>query len=101
MIDHVLLKIDNLMDECIELLHEYPVLFVHVTCPLEELRRREEKRGNPSGAGESQLPLLIPQNTYDIAVDTTKEECVDKIIEILGYPEKFIAFETLWQQRNS
>jgi len=32
----------ELVDECVELLHEYPVLFVHVICPVEELRRIEK-----------------------------------------------------------
>jgi len=113
-VDHVLLKrqgekynkynIDNLdnMEECVMLLHDYPVLFVHVTCPLEELRRREKERGDRDiGQGESQLLELSPQSTYDITVDTfldSTEECADKIIEFLDYPEKFTAFKTLWEE---
>lgn len=107
-VDHVLLKgqginfnfthLDNLK-ECVEILHGYPVLFVHVICPLEELRRREKERGDRDiGQGESQLAQLNPQDTYDITVDTygsSKEECADKIIELLGCPEKFTAFKTL------
>ena len=100
-IEHVFMKIDNLMDECVELLHEYPVLFVHVTCPLEEHRRRvTERDGNFEPVEKWQLPLMIPQETYDLTIDTTKEECVDEIIEMLNYPDKFTAFETLWAQRN-
>ena len=40
---------------------------------------------------------------YDITIDTynnTAEECADKIIELLDYPEKFTAFRTLWSQRK-
>jgi chloramphenicol 3-O phosphotransferase len=99
-IDHVFMKIDNLMDECVELLHEYPVLFVHVTCPLEEHLRRAKERGASPEAIEWQIPLIIPQDTYDLTIDTTKEECVDKIIELLNCPEKFTAFKTLWSQRT-
>lgn len=113
-VDHVLLKgqgvnynitqKDN-MGECIELLHGYDVLFVHVICPdLEELRRREKERGDRDiGQGESQLPQLNPQDIYDITVDTfnnTKEECADRIIELLSFPEKFTAFKTLLSQQN-
>jgi len=112
-VDHVLLKgqginynatnSDNL-DECITLLHEYDVLFVHVICPLEELRRREKERGDRDiGQGESQLPQLNPQDTYDITVDTfneTKEECADKIMGLLNFPEKHTAFKHLWLQRQ-
>ena len=88
----------------VELFHEYLVLFVLVTCPLEELRRREKERGDRDiGQGESQLAELNPQDTYDITVDThnnTSEECADKIIEMLNYPDKWTAFKTLWEQRT-
>ncbi|MDF2685775.1 MAG: Chloramphenicol phosphotransferase family protein [Clostridia bacterium] len=101
-VEHVFLKIDNLMEECVELLHEYPVLFVHVTCPSEELRRREKERGYRPGVSEEQLTILKPQDTYDITVNTysnTKEECADKIIELSDHPKNFMAFKTLWSQR--
>ena len=100
-IEHILLNVDTLMEECVKILHEYPVLFVHVICPTEELRRREEERGGQVGYAEGQLSYLTPENTYDITVDTfanPTEECADKIIEILNYPEKFTAFKTLWEQ---
>jgi chloramphenicol 3-O phosphotransferase len=103
-VDHVLLKADKTMEECVELLHDYPVLFVHVICPISELRRREKERGNRDiGQGESQLLELNPQDTYDITVDTfnnTKEECADKIISLLSNSEEFTALKTLWLQRK-
>ena len=101
-VDDVLLKEDGYdrLNQCVELLHDYPVLFVHVTCPIEELRRREEERNDRwVGMGESQLEILTPQDTYDITVDTynnTKEDCADRIIELLNHPEKFTVFKTLW-----
>jgi chloramphenicol 3-O phosphotransferase len=100
-VDDVLLKEDGYdrLKQCVELLHDYPVLFVHVTCPLEELRRREKERDDRMiGQAESQLAKLIPKDTYDITIDTyvnTKEECAGKIIELIDYPEKFKAFKTL------
>jgi len=99
-VDHVLEK-QKWLDECVEILYEYPVLFVHVTCPLEELRRREKERGDRQiGQAETQLSLLNPKdNTYDITVDTfsnSKEACADKIVELLNYPEKHTAFRTIW-----
>ena len=84
-------------------MHDYPVLFVQVTSPLEELRRRERERGDREiGQGESQVAKLDPQDMYDIIVDTynnTTVECADKIIDLLKYSEKFTAFKTLWEQR--
>ena len=100
-VDHVL-QFKTWMDECVALLHDYDVLFAHVICSdLNELRRREKERGDRGiGQGESQLPQLNPQdNTYDITVDTfidSKEDCADKIIELLNHPEKFTAFKNLF-----
>jgi chloramphenicol 3-O phosphotransferase len=76
-----------------------PVLYVNVFCPIEELRRREKERGNRQlGLAESQLDEMFPQDKYDITVNTftnTKEECADKIIELLNYPDKFISFKNI------
>ena len=70
-----------------KMLRQCPVLYVNVSCPLEELRRREQARGDRQvGLGESQLAGLSPQDAYDIIVDThssTSEECTDRIIEMM------------------
>ncbi|MCL1823339.1 MAG: chloramphenicol phosphotransferase CPT family protein [Oscillospiraceae bacterium] len=90
------------LKKCIQVLHEYPLLYVHVTCPLEELRRREKERGGISiGKSESMFVKLNPHELYDITVDTFKNsinECADIIIELLDYQEKFTAFKTLWSK---
>ncbi|MCL2774800.1 MAG: AAA family ATPase [Oscillospiraceae bacterium] len=93
------------LEECVGLLHDYSVMFVHVTCPLEELRRKEKERGDRGiGQAEAQIPLLNPKdNIYDITVDTfenSSEECAAKIVKLMDYPEKCTAFETLWKQRS-
>jgi chloramphenicol 3-O phosphotransferase len=94
------------LDNCLNVFPDcaYPVLFVHVTCPLKELRRREEERGDrPIGHGESLLPKLDPQDTYDITVDTfneAKEKCADRIIALIGNMNQHTSFKTLWLQNN-
>ena len=97
------------LKEWVEMLRDNPVLFVLLTCPLEELRRREKERDNRDmrydwdGKAESQIATLYPQDIYDITIDNytnTKEECADKIIELLNCPEKFSAFKNLWLQRS-
>ncbi|WP_160691697.1 AAA family ATPase [Clostridium sp. C2-6-12] len=95
------------MEKCIEMLHEYPILYVHVTCPLEELSRRHKERGDRGRELniEQSEYLLVGEShgIYDITVDTfqnTKEECADKIIELLEEPQKHTAFKTLWSQRQ-
>jgi chloramphenicol 3-O phosphotransferase len=106
-VDTVFAKNDHLsLNNCLNVFPDcdYPVLFVHVTCPLEELRRREKERGDRKiGWGESLLSKLDPQDTYDIIVDTfneTIEECADRIIEFMEYTEEHTAFKTLWLQRS-
>jgi chloramphenicol 3-O-phosphotransferase len=102
--DTVLQNNLNSLDECIALLHNHPVLFVHVTCPVDELRRREKIRGDREiGQAEIQLPILDPQDTYDITVDTynlSVEECSERIMELLKCPDKFTAFKALRAQQN-
>jgi len=90
-------------DFCVDLLHGYPVLSVLVTCPTDELRRRERKRGDRHvGEGEQRLSNVDPSVVYDITVDTfndSTDKCADKIIELLNCPDKFSAFKNLRSQR--
>jgi chloramphenicol 3-O phosphotransferase len=92
------------LDVCIDMLHEYPILYVHVTCPSEELHRREQERFNRNiGQSEDLQVELRSNDIFDITVNTfqnTKEECADKIIDMLNYPEKHTAFKTLWSQHT-
>ena len=101
-VDIVPVSMSNSMENFVRALYECPILYVNVTCPLEELRRREKERGDRQvGMGESQLKWIASQEIYDITVDTYNnkiEECADKIIEILNYPEKCKAFGTLRSQ---
>ncbi len=82
----------------------YPILMVHVTCPKEELRRREKERGDRAvGHGESLLLKLDPQDTYDLTVDTfyeTLEECSDRIIEFSNDLTKFTAYKKIFALRG-
>jgi len=95
----------NWVDECVELLREYPVLFVHVTCPVEELRRRERARGDRDiGRAEIQLQRSYSIDTYDMTVNTfdnSVEECADRIVERLNSSDGSTAFKTLWTQIQS
>jgi len=92
-------------EESVELLRDYPVLFVQVNCNRDELRRREIERGDRDiGFAEKLMSFLEPKESiYDIIVDTSNnsnEECVDMIINMLDNPEKFTAFKTLWSKRT-
>lgn len=69
--------------ECVELLHDAPVTFVKVTCPLHELERREVERGNRDiGLAKWQLSHMDFNDVYDLEVNTYEnsiEECAEFI----------------------
>jgi chloramphenicol 3-O phosphotransferase len=83
---------------------DYPVMMVHVTCPIEELRRREKERGDRKiGDGESHLALLEPRENYDIVIDTyaeTAEVNVERVIDMSMNISELTSFKTLWLSRN-
>jgi len=70
---------------------------------VDELRRRERKRGDRRiGEGEQRLVDVDPNIVYDITVDTFTEStdaCADKIIALLDCPEKITAFKILRSRR--
>ena len=94
-VDHVLLNNESLksdngegtLEDFKEQLSGFRILYVHVTCPVEEIRKREAKRGDRGiGTGEIQLSCLSPQDGYDITVDTfinSTEECAQMILELV------------------
>jgi len=84
--------------ECVELLHEMPVIFVKVNCSLNELERRERERGNRKiGLSKMQMENM-KFNMYDLEVNTyemSMEECVEKINEKTVTDSKSNAFGRL------
>src|SRR6188474_879709 len=69
-IDHVIERKDW-MDEVAEALRDFDVYFVKVSCPLEELERREQARGDRQiGFARMQLGLVHGFCEYDAEVDT-------------------------------
>src|SRR5579871_131148 len=56
-------------EECASLLQAYHTLYVGVHCPLEELERREEARGDREiGLAKHQLSMVHLHARYDIEV---------------------------------
>jgi len=97
---------EETLEKCIEMLHDYPLVYVHVTCPYNELRRRHKERGDRGrelNIDYSNQELVGDLDAvYDITVNThneTKEECADKIIALQKYEDKITAFKTLWSLR--
>jgi chloramphenicol 3-O phosphotransferase len=81
-VDQILHNKDTTKD-CYEILHDYPVFFVGVHCPLNELEKREKERGDrPVGQGKSQLNYVHQQGeVYDIEVDTC--EVMDSVVDAI------------------
>lgn len=86
----------------LNILRGYPVLMVHVACPADELRRREKARGDRQiGQAEFQLPMLWPQEGYDLTVDTHQTPlpiCAAQIDGLADRPAEWWAFEALCRQ---
>lgn len=92
-VDHVVLNQDDgkeqhYYDECMKALQDYPLLLTEVTCPLEQLKLREIKRGDREiGNSEWQFKKgLYPSGNYHVSVDTfnnSLEECAEQIISKL------------------
>ncbi len=94
-VDHVLLNNERLksengegtLDDFKNQLSDFEILYVNVTCPIEELRKREAQRGDREiGSAEKQLKYIDPQDGYDITIDTfmySMEECADMVLNLV------------------
>lgn len=85
-IDHVITS-KRIYMQLTEALKEYTLLSIHVTCPLNELKKRESKRGNRCvGSAWASYEYLYPKVGYDLILDTSElslDECTEKICRLL------------------
>ena len=69
-VDHVITS-ERIFRQFMETLSPYRIRLVHVTCPAEVLRRREQERGDRCpGSAEASAAYLYPKEHYDLTVDT-------------------------------
>ena len=67
----------------LDLLTEFQIRTVHVTCPLEVLLQRELARGNRCiGSAEASYTYLYPQDGYDLTVDNAARSPEENAAEI-------------------
>lgn len=97
--EHIFLK-RSWLKNIVESLKPFTVLFVGLTCSIEELERREAKiRDNPQS--KWQYGLLSPmfeQNVHDLVIDTTTktpEETATDILELIDQDYRPEAFNRL------
>ena len=71
------------------LLEPFNVVYVAVRCPLEELERREQARGDRNiGLARAQFPQVHSFLRYDVQVDTHEhnaEECASLIRQFIAF----------------
>lgn len=82
-IDHVITS-ERIYNQLIENLKLYDIYSINVTCPLDELEKRECKRKNRClGSARESYKYLFPKEGYYLSVDTylfSIQECALKII---------------------
>lgn len=85
-IDHVITS-ERIFLQLTEMLGQYLIHSVHVSCPLNVLLDRENARKNRCiGSAEASYTYLFPKDEYDLTVDTsamTPDQCAVKIYEAL------------------
>ncbi|WP_346917505.1 AAA family ATPase [Clostridium sp.] len=85
-IDHVITS-KRIFKQLIKALEFCDIYLISVTCPLQELIRREQQRKNRClSSAEASFQYLFPQKTYDLTIDTFQtpiEECMLQIIKVL------------------
>lgn len=74
-IDHVITS-QRIYNNMMESFNQFKVMKICVTCPVEELRRREKERGDRcAGSAEASMEYLYPKKDYDLTVDTYALSC--------------------------
>ncbi|WP_160671974.1 AAA family ATPase [Clostridium sp. C8-1-8] len=93
---------ENWLRECVELLHDMPVTFVKVNCPLYELERRELERGDRNiGQAKAQLSNMDFNAIYDLEVNTyenSTEECARIIKNKMKIENEQNAFKKIYKK---
>lgn len=81
-VDHVITS-QRIFRQLTQMLEGYPLCLIHVTCPLEVLRKREIQRHNRClGSAEASYTYLFPKDGYHLTVDThemTTDKCAAQI----------------------
>lgn len=102
-IDHIIETAEQL-EILVRLLAGFDVFFVGVHCPLEELERREQQRGDRCiGDARRDLETVHTFSGYDLEVDSTErpKNNAARIIEAWKQRTRPLVLERLAQQNGS
>jgi chloramphenicol 3-O phosphotransferase len=98
-VDDVLENEPPWIEHLLALFEGLDVLFVGVHCPLAELERREQARGDRKrGMARLQFDQVHSQAIYDVEVDTSElspKACATRIFDCMNALESPTAFERL------
>lgn len=96
---------DKRFNDYLDVLFDYPTLFVGVICSKEELARREQIRGDREiGLANSQYDKIYFFNEYDLEVNTEElspTECAEKILSFIKSDQDYSAFKKLSKREIS
>ncbi|MET3851484.1 AAA family ATPase [Paenibacillus sp. OAE614] len=96
---------DKWFNDYLDVLFDYPTLFVGVICSKEELARREQIRGDRKiGLAASQFDKVYSFNEYDLEVNTEElspTECAEKILSLIKSDQNYAAFKKLSKREVS
>jgi chloramphenicol 3-O phosphotransferase len=92
------------LDDCLDLFCPEDVVLVGVRCPLPELERREQARGDrPPGLAARQIDQVHAHGVYDIECDTSVAsplDCARQIKDFLPHRPAPTAFQRLAAARR-
>lgn len=90
---------DKWFNDYLDVLFDYPTIFIGVICSKEELTRREQIRGDRKiGLANSQFDKVYCFNEYDLEVNTEElnpTECAEKILSFIKSDKDYSAFKKL------
>lgn len=90
------------IEECISLLHNYPVFFIRLDCALKVLEERESKRPDrEQGLAREQYPDIHRKWCYDFTIQTDHNdvnECASLILKEVNSRESGDAFTCMYHK---
>lgn len=81
------LETKHVLKQIVDILHEFPVIFVGIHCDLEELERREKERNKKrmEGLAKFQYRNIHRHAIYDFEVNTTHTSAIECAKQIKEY----------------
>jgi chloramphenicol 3-O phosphotransferase len=98
-VEHIV-EYEQWLQDLIELLAEFSVFYVGITCPVPEIESREQHRGNRYlGEGRSHIEDGIHTwSGYDLTIDTHAQTTADNVASLIAALQSFDAHESVFRR---